>query len=134
MTFGLTNPPSVFQAFISKVFQDMLGWGIVVYVDYILVSSADRAQHVSLVSAVLGRLLEHNLYVKQDYISNYFRSFIRGFSTVLTTLTSLLTGGPQWLCWMAEVERAFETLKARFTTAPVLAHPDPFTPLHRRSR
>nr|XP_023837953.1 uncharacterized protein LOC111960262 [Salvelinus alpinus] len=55
--------------------------------------------------------------------ANYFRRFIRGFSTVITPLTSLLRGGPQRLLWMADAEMAFETLKARFTTAPVLAHP-----------
>jgi hypothetical protein len=58
--------------------------------------------------------------------ANYFRRFILGFSTVVAPLTSLLRGGPQRLRWTAE--RGFETLKARFTTAPVLAHPDPSLP------
>lgn len=66
MLFGLSNATSVFQAFINKVFRDMLGWGVVVYIDDILVYSADCVQHVSLVRSVLRRLLEHDLYVKQE--------------------------------------------------------------------
>ena len=33
MPFGLSNAPSVFQAFINEVFWEMLGWGVVVYID-----------------------------------------------------------------------------------------------------
>jgi hypothetical protein len=38
----------------------------VVYTDDILICSATRAEHVSLVCRVLGRLLEHDLYVKAE--------------------------------------------------------------------
>ena len=48
MPFGLSNAPSVFQAFINKVFLDMLGQGVVVYKDNILVYSADRVPYVSV--------------------------------------------------------------------------------------
>ena len=37
-----------------------------VYIDDILIYSATRAEHVSLVRRVLGRLLEHDLYVKAE--------------------------------------------------------------------
>ena len=37
-----------------------------VYLDDILIYSATRAEHVSLVRRVLGRLLEHDLYVKAE--------------------------------------------------------------------
>ena len=47
---------------------------------------------------------------------------------VVTPLTSLLRGGHQSLRWMAEAERAIETLKACFTTAPLKAHLDPSLP------
>ena len=38
---------------------DLLGQGVVVYIDDILIYSATRAAHMSLVRKVLGRLLEH---------------------------------------------------------------------------
>ena len=62
--YGLTNAPSVFQAFINKVFRDMLGRCIVVYIDDILVYSTTREQHVSHVRSVLERLIGHHLYAK----------------------------------------------------------------------
>jgi hypothetical protein len=37
-----------------------------VYIDDILMYSATRAEHVCLVHRVLGRLLEHDLYIKAE--------------------------------------------------------------------
>jgi hypothetical protein len=39
---------------------------VVAYIDDILTYSSTRAAHVSLVRRVLGRLLEHDLYVKAE--------------------------------------------------------------------
>ncbi|KAK3513184.1 hypothetical protein QTP70_009766 [Hemibagrus guttatus] len=39
MPFGLTNAPAVFQALINGVFQDLLGKGVITYIDNILVYS-----------------------------------------------------------------------------------------------
>ena len=57
--------------------------------------------------------------------ANYYRRFIRGFGQVEAPIISLLKGGPVRLQWTAEVARAFSHLRALFTSAPVLAHPDP---------
>ena len=143
-----------------------------VYIDDILIYPATRAEHVSLVCRVLGRLLEHDLYVKAEKclffqqsvsflgyrsstsgvemeserisavrnwqtpttvkevqrllgLANYYRRFIRGFGQVAAPITSLLKGGPVCSQWLAEADRAFGHLRALFTSAPVLAHPDP---------
>uniref|UniRef100_A0A8C7SC68 ribonuclease H n=1 Tax=Oncorhynchus mykiss TaxID=8022 RepID=A0A8C7SC68_ONCMY len=172
MPYGLKNAPAVFQSFVDEILRDLHGQGVVVYIDDILVYSATRAAHVSLVRRVLGRLLEHDLYVKAEKCSffqqavsflgyristsglvmeddriaavsnwptpttvkevqrflgfaNYYRRFIRGFGQVAAPITSLLKGGPTRLGWSAEADRAFGRLKALFTSAPVLAHPDP---------
>ena len=53
MPYGLMNAPSVFQSFVDKIF--LHGQGVVVYIDDILIYSATRAEHVSLVRKVLGR-------------------------------------------------------------------------------
>uniref|UniRef100_A0A4W5K3E9 ribonuclease H n=1 Tax=Hucho hucho TaxID=62062 RepID=A0A4W5K3E9_9TELE len=172
MPYGLMNAPSVVQAFVDEIFRDLHGQGVVVYIDDILIYSAARTEHVSLVRRVLGRLLEHDLYVKaekclffqqsvsflgyristsgvemeSDRISavrnwptpttvkeaqwflgfaNYYRRFIRGFGQVAAPITSLLKGGAVSLQWSAEADMAFGHLRALFTSAPVLAHPDP---------
>ena len=66
MPYGLMNAPSVFQAFVDKIFTDLQGQGVVVYIDDILIYSATRAEHVSLVRKVLCQLLEHDLYAKAE--------------------------------------------------------------------
>uniref|UniRef100_A0A8K9X5F7 Gypsy retrotransposon integrase-like protein 1 n=1 Tax=Oncorhynchus mykiss TaxID=8022 RepID=A0A8K9X5F7_ONCMY len=172
MPYGLKNAPAVFQSFVDEILRDLHGQGVVVYIDDILIYSATRAAHVSLVRKVLGRLLEHDLYVKAEKcvfskpavsflgyrisssgmmmecdrvnavrnwptpttvkevqrflgFANYYRRFIRGFGQVAAPITSLLKGGPVRLRWSAEADGAFNQLKALFTGAPVLAHPDP---------
>ncbi len=57
--------------------------------------------------------------------ANFYRRFIRNFSTIAAPLTSLLRGGRQRLDWSPSAQHAFLQLKDRFTTAPILHHPDP---------
>ena len=60
--------------------------------------------------------------------ANFFRRFICGFSLVAAPLTALLKGAPKTLRWTSEAQQAFDGLKHRFSTAPVLVHPDPGRP------
>ena len=60
--------------------------------------------------------------------SNFYRRFIRNFSSVAAPLTSLLKGSPRLFSWSPEAEEAFRTLKTRFTSSPLLKHPDPALP------
>uniref|UniRef100_A0A8K9UMP7 Gypsy retrotransposon integrase-like protein 1 n=1 Tax=Oncorhynchus mykiss TaxID=8022 RepID=A0A8K9UMP7_ONCMY len=57
--------------------------------------------------------------------ANYYRRFIRGFGQVAAPITSLLKGDLVHLQWSPVEDRAFRHLRALFTSAPVLAHPDP---------
>uniref|UniRef100_A0A803TSY3 Gypsy retrotransposon integrase-like protein 1 n=1 Tax=Anolis carolinensis TaxID=28377 RepID=A0A803TSY3_ANOCA len=67
--------------------------------------------------------------------ANFYRSFIKGFAQITAPLTELLkTKGKgetakvkapgAKLSWTPECQKAFETLKERFTEEPVLKHPD----------
>ncbi len=51
--------------------------------------------------------------------------FIRSFSTIAAPMTSMLKKGRQHLVWTQAAISAFQELKERFTTAPILHHPDP---------
>ncbi|KAK3548562.1 hypothetical protein QTP70_014483 [Hemibagrus guttatus] len=175
MPFGLTNAPAVFQALINGVFQDLLGKGVIVYIDDILVYSASMEDHVRQVREVLARLQWHHLYVKLEkckfhrttvtflgYVishqgvemdvgkvwavtewpapatvrelqrflafANFYRRFIRNYSSVSGPLTSLLRGKPKRLTWRDQARVALQQLKNCFTTAPILRHPDPDWP------
>ncbi len=57
--------------------------------------------------------------------ANFYRRFIRNFSTVAAPLTSMTKKGNQRLTWSPAAHQALRTLKERFTTAPILHHPDP---------
>jgi hypothetical protein len=171
MPFGLSNSPSVFQAFVNEIFRDMLNQKVIVYIDDILIFSDTLESHVRDVRAVLQRLIKNRLYAKVQkcefhqtqitflgYIisaegvtmddskvrsvvnwpqpttvkemqrflgfANFYRRFIRNFSITAAPLTSLLRGGGHRLRWSPESLSAFNQLKEKFTTAPILHHPD----------
>jgi hypothetical protein len=59
---------------------------------------------------------------------NFYRPFIRGFAHLARPLNELTRKDTEW-SWEARHQKAFEELKHRVTTEPILAHPvltDPF--------
>ncbi|KAK3505934.1 hypothetical protein QTP70_019263 [Hemibagrus guttatus] len=160
---------------LNGVFQDLLGKGVIAYIDDILVYSKSLEEHVLHVREVLSRLQRHHLYVKLEkcefhrrtvtflgYVisqrgvemdmvkvravtdwpapttvrelqrflgfANFYRRFIRNYSSVAGPLTSLLRGKPKRLAWTDQARAAFQQLKESFTSAPILRHPDPDLP------
>lgn len=61
MPFGLTDAPAVFQAMINDVLGDFLDQFVYVYIDDILIYSADVESHKRHVNQVLKRLLDNHL-------------------------------------------------------------------------
>jgi hypothetical protein len=56
-------------------------------------------------------------------LAGYYWRFIENFSKIAKPLTSLLEKGVDF-SWIDEHQKAFEELKKRLTTAPVLTLPD----------
>ena len=54
---------------------------------------------------------------------NFYRAFIRGFANVAKPLNALTKKDHEWE-WMTECQKAFNTLKHRVTSEPILAHPE----------
>ena len=54
--------------------------------------------------------------------ANLYRRFIKDFSKICKPITETLKGDPKAFRWGREQEEAFEELKERFTTAPILSH------------
>ena len=55
---------------------------------------------------------------------NLYRRFIRNYSRIAAPLTRLTFTRICFL-WDQEAEKVFQELRKRFTTAPILIHPDP---------
>ena len=60
-------------------------------------------------------------------LAGYYRRFITDFSRIAKPMTELLKKGVKFV-WNDKCEEAFQTLKARLTTAPVLSTPDSTKP------
>ncbi|KAK3534603.1 hypothetical protein QTP86_016754 [Hemibagrus guttatus] len=60
--------------------------------------------------------------------ANFYRRFIRGYSSVTSSLTNLLRNKPKALAWTPAATHTFQMLKQAFTTALLLVHPDPELP------
>jgi len=77
------------------------------------------------VNSVLSWLTPRSAKDVQKFmgLANYYRRFIQDFSRIAKPLNMLVGKDRKWE-WRAEQQGAFEELKRRFTTEPVLAVPD----------
>jgi len=82
------------------------------------------------VDAVLSWKAPNSLTGVQSFLgfANFYRRFIQDYSWIARPLTELTKKTGKW-AWNEEAGKAFEELKQRFTTAPVLAHFDPAKPV-----
>ncbi|KAM4705039.1 uncharacterized protein WCC33_009880 [Rhinophrynus dorsalis] len=60
--------------------------------------------------------------------ANYYYKFITDFSEIAAPLTVLTKRGTDCVNWPPEAVKAFNRLKQKFSTAPVLRHADPTQP------
>ena len=64
MSFDLINALVAFQHFVNTVFADLLDICVIVYLDGILIYSADMASHKKHVQEVLQQLYGNSLFAK----------------------------------------------------------------------
>ncbi|GJZ47389.1 putative reverse transcriptase domain-containing protein [Tanacetum coccineum] len=144
MQFGLTNAPAVFMDLMNRVCKPYLDKFIIVFIDDILVYSKDEEEYEKHLKIILELLKkESGVYVdpaKIEAIKNwiapttptevrqflglagYYRRFIEGFSLISKPLT-MLTQKDKKYEWGKEEEEAFQTLKRKLCSAPILALP-----------
>ena len=67
MFFGLTNSPATFQTMMNDLFRELINEGhVIVYMDDIMVFSADMEEHRDTVKHILAILHQNNLYLKPE--------------------------------------------------------------------
>ncbi|XP_057694140.1 uncharacterized protein LOC130917073 [Corythoichthys intestinalis] len=78
------------------------------------------------VTAVTSWPVPENRKKLQQFLgfANFYRRFIRNYSTVASPFTALPSTKVPFR-WTPAADKAFGTLKARFTSAPILQMPDP---------
>jgi len=59
---------------------------------------------------------------------NFYRRFIKGYSELTSPLTRLTRKNEPWL-WLPSCQTSFKTLKLAFTSAPILVHWNPNSPM-----
>ncbi|GJS07458.1 putative reverse transcriptase domain-containing protein [Tanacetum coccineum] len=147
MPFGLTNAPAVFMDLMNRVCKPYLDKFVIVFIDDILIYSKDEKEHEEHLKAILGLLKEEKLRgIHEDPakiesikdwtspktpteirqflgLAGYYRRFIKGFSKISKSMTKLTQKGIKF-DWGEKEENAFQLIKQKLCSAPILALPE----------
>lgn len=95
-----------------------------------VISKEGVAMDERKVKAVLEWPLPRTVKELQRFLgfANFYRRFIRDFSSIAAPLTAMTKHQSTKLTWSSESQQAFDALRTRFTSAPILRHPDPGHP------
>ncbi|GJT29669.1 putative reverse transcriptase domain-containing protein [Tanacetum coccineum] len=145
MPFGLTNAPAVFIDLMNRVCKPYLDKFVIVFIDDILVYSKDEEEHGKHLKIILELLKKERFGVHVDPakikaimslaapttpievrqflgLAGYYKRLIEGFSLISKLLTKLTQKDKKYE-WGKEEEEAFQTLKRKLCSAPILALP-----------
>nr|GEZ25675.1 hypothetical protein [Tanacetum cinerariifolium] len=114
MPFGLTNALAVFMNLMNWVCKPYLDKFVIVFIDDILIYSKDKKEHEEHLKAIL------ELLKKRSCLTGYYRRFIEGFSKT-TKQTTKLTQKKVKFEWSDKQEAAFQLLKQKLCSVPILA-------------
>ncbi|GKA80540.1 putative reverse transcriptase domain-containing protein [Tanacetum coccineum] len=142
MPFGLTNAPAVFMDLMNRVCKPYLDKFVIVFIDDILIYSKNKQEHEEHLKLILELLKKEELYAKfskcefwiskvQFYghvidsqgLAGYYRRFIKGFSKIAKPMTKLTQKKVKFE-WGDKQETAFQLLKQKLCSPPILALPE----------
>ncbi|GKC36894.1 putative reverse transcriptase domain-containing protein, partial [Tanacetum coccineum] len=140
MPFVLTNVPAVFMDLMNRVCKLYLDRFVIVFIDDILIYSKSRKEH----EGHLKLILREGIHVDpakiesiKDWASpktpteihqflglpGYYRRFIKGFLKIARPMTKLTQKSIKF-DWGEKEEAAFQLLKQKLCSAPILALPE----------
>ncbi|GKC13968.1 putative reverse transcriptase domain-containing protein [Tanacetum coccineum] len=147
MPFGLTNAPTVFMELMIRVCKPYLDKFMTVFIDDILIysnSEEEHAEHLKLILELLKEEEFEGIHVDpakiesiKDWASpktptkirqflglaGYYQRFIEGFSKISKTMTKLNQKSVKFV-WIEKAEAAFQLLKQKLCSVPILALPE----------
>ncbi|GJY14754.1 putative reverse transcriptase domain-containing protein [Tanacetum coccineum] len=126
----------------NRVCKPFLDKFVIVFIDDILIYSRNKKEHEEHLKAILELLKKEELYAKfskyefwipkvqflghvinSQGLAGYYRRFIEGFSKIAKPMTKL-TQKKVKFDWGDKEEAAFQLLKQKLCSAPILALPD----------
>ncbi|GKD63057.1 putative reverse transcriptase domain-containing protein [Tanacetum coccineum] len=110
MPFGLTNAPAVFMDHMNCVCKPFLDKFVIVIIDDILIYSKNKKEHKEYLKAILELLKKEEL-------------FIEGFLKIAKPMTKLTQKKVKFV-WGDKQEVAFQLLKQKLCSAPIMALPE----------
>ncbi|GJU03642.1 putative reverse transcriptase domain-containing protein [Tanacetum coccineum] len=110
MPFGLTNAHAVFMDLMNRVCKPYLNKFVIVFIDDILIYSRDEKEHEEHLNVILELLKKEKL-------------FIEGFSMIAKSMMKLTQKGIKF-DWGEKEENAFQLIKQKLCSAPILALPE----------
>nr|GEV73627.1 putative reverse transcriptase domain, ribonuclease H-like domain, aspartic peptidase domain protein [Tanacetum cinerariifolium] len=147
MPFGLTNAPAVFMDLMNRVCKPYLDKFVIVFIDDILIYSKDEKEHEEHPKAILELLKKEEfqgihvdpakiesvkdwaspkspMEIRQFLgLAGYYRRFIEGFLKNTKPMTKLTQKKIKFE-WGDKQEAAFQLLKQKLCSAPILALPE----------
>ncbi|GJT07479.1 putative reverse transcriptase domain-containing protein [Tanacetum coccineum] len=147
MLFGLTNAPAVFVDLMNRVCKPYLDKFVIVFIDDILIYSKikqEHEEHLKLILELLQKEEFKGIHVDpakiesiKDWASpkspteirqflglvGYYRRFIERFLKIAKPMTKLTQKKVKFV-WGDKQEAAFQLLKQKLCSAPILALPE----------
>lgn len=75
MPMGLSNAPRTWQRAINTILSELIGKGIYVYLDDVIVYARTKEEHDQIIWRILRLLREHNIQLKISKCIFYARKF-----------------------------------------------------------
>nr|GEX60658.1 hypothetical protein [Tanacetum cinerariifolium] len=122
MLFGLTNAPTMFMDLMNRVCKPYLDKFIIVFIDDILVYSKDEEKRKKHLKIILELLKKERLNANDVYVDPTKIEVIKSWAA--PTMPTELTLKNKKYEWGKEKEEAFQTLKQKLCSAPILALPE----------
>ncbi|GJX54450.1 putative reverse transcriptase domain-containing protein [Tanacetum coccineum] len=117
MQFGLTNAPAVFMDLMNRL-------DLVQFHGHVIDHSGVRVEPTKIEAIKSWAAPTTPTEVRQFLrLAGYYRRFIEGFSLISKPLTKLTQKDKKYK-WGKEEEEAFQTLKQKLCSAPILALPE----------
>ncbi|GJY76055.1 reverse transcriptase domain-containing protein [Tanacetum coccineum] len=123
MSFGLCNAPATFQRCMTTIFHDMVEDFVKVFMDNFSVFGieVDRAK----INVIAKLPYPTNVKGVRSFLGHagFYRRFIKDFSMIFKPMTQLLMKDAKF-DFFDDCKKAFNILKEKLTTAPIIISPD----------